>query len=155
MQLDPYRPPVATVVDEKPRGRKLYSLNQIAIATLIGSVAAGCFLMAQNFAALGHHSARLRTLGWGVLAALALIGIFQLLPDIPGLSVGINIASLVVVRAVAQDMQGDDIQARLSRGGALHSIWWALLVSVVFVLGFLAALFLGAFAFFSWSRLPG
>src|SRR5262245_63623855 len=123
MQGDPYAAPSAVVADAPPLQRKLYSVNQIAVATLVGSVAAGSLLMAQNFAALGRFGMRARTLGCGIFATIALVALRAALPGIPALALGLNIAALVVMRTLAQDMQGDEIAARLSTGSQLHSFW--------------------------------
>jgi hypothetical protein len=134
MLTDPYRPPTAAVVEAEPRERKLYTLNQIALATFVGSVAAGCFLVSRNLVALGRPATGWRTFASGVAAELALIGIRLLLPSIPGLGLGINVASLVVLRSIAQDLHGDALRERVEQGARLHSTWWVLLLSVLFLL---------------------
>jgi hypothetical protein len=153
MQSDPYRPPTAAVVEPGEREPRFYTPNQIALATLIGSFPAGCFLMAQNFAGLGRPSARLRTLACGVLGALVLIAIGQIPTDIPGLRLGINIASLVLIRSIAQDLQGDQIQAQLLRGGSLHPTWRALVAGALILALFVLVVLAAAFALVGWSRL--
>jgi hypothetical protein len=132
------------VADAVPLQRKLYSVNQIAVATLLGSVAAGSLLLAQNFAALGRFGMRARTLGCGVLATIALVALNVSFPSVPGLGFGLNVASLALMRVLAQDMQGDEIAARLSEGGQLHSFWWALLLSLLFNLLLVLAVSLAA-----------
>jgi hypothetical protein len=89
---------------EKQQLRKIYSKNQIDIATFIGGPLIAGYLLSQNFKTFGEKEAAKKSTIFSILGLLLLISAFVLLPEsitskIPNIFVAvipIVIASLVV-----------------------------------------------------------
>ena len=82
MESNPYAPPKASVADAKLAGpievpaiALVYSVNQIATATLLGTVLAGGWMMAANYRAMGQDDHSRRAIGWSIAGSIVLLGV--------------------------------------------------------------------------------
>lgn len=127
---NPFEPPkgdtdaasAATVV--RARSLRLYTPDQIALATLIGLPMAASWLIAANFGLLGNPSAR--RLSWVVGIAATLPAVFvagMLMEERPKLIVAVPVVCALAARQLAKELQGRDID-RLFAAGGRREAWW-------------------------------
>lgn len=114
----------------------LFSPIQIAIASCIGGVPAGCWLMARNFRALARDAGFRQCLLWGALGTVAVFVVAFLLPaEFP--SFAIPLGYTIGLYLTAQQTQGRAV-AEQQAGGLPPASWKAVLVvglvSLVFML---------------------
>ena len=62
-----YQPPNADGSTSSTAQAKVYTAQQVGLATFLGGPIAGCLLLASNYATLGRQSARIQAIGWGVV----------------------------------------------------------------------------------------
>lgn len=129
----------------EPPAYRLYSARHVAVATFLGAPFAGAVLMYLNARRLGQRSTW-AFLAAGLLFTVALLLVAFLLPEgFP--SMGLPIASIVVMQQLATHLQGTAFEGFVAQGGRPASTWGAVgvgLASMVLVLGGLAAwVFLG------------
>ena len=130
MAENPYAPPKAGVADAKsaavevPRVALLYTVNQIAAATFLGTVLAGGWMMAANYRAMGLEDKSGVTIGWSMAGFLVLAAVLMLVPE---LTVGMTIVTAVVCaigfRAWAESQFGKTVEKHLADGGTEYN-WW-------------------------------
>ncbi|HEV7892557.1 MAG TPA: hypothetical protein VGP08_18230 [Pyrinomonadaceae bacterium] len=134
------RPPV--LPESVPDGR-LYSAWQIALASWMGSPAAGCLLLARNYEVLEKKRAAWQSLAAGVTATLLLLAISFVLPEnFPG-GRGFALVSGFAMLQIAKQLQGAAIDGHLRAGGEKGS--WAVTVFVAIVVaGIIFALLVAA-----------
>ncbi|HET9475038.1 MAG TPA: hypothetical protein VFO82_14160 [Steroidobacteraceae bacterium] len=151
MQPNPYAPPKASVADAKPAGPSevspvalVYSSNQIATATVLGTVLAGGWLMAANYRVMGQEDHSRRTIGWSIFAFVALLGVMVALPgdwsDL-GVEIASGVACAVALRAWSEAQFGKMLEQHRVAGGTQHS--WGRVV----ILGLLFSAILFAVAY--------
>jgi hypothetical protein len=135
---NPYAPPNADL-DPPTSGEapefKLYSPGQAALATFLGTPAAGLYLMSLNRRRLGKDVSATNTLIAGLFATAALLAGVLLLPDAIGR--GLPIAGLICVAQYAKQ-DNPDFNDHLTRGGKKESGWKAAgigLLGMAIVLG--------------------
>lgn len=145
MQPNPFAPPSELADVQGGRvatsgnfsGVRVYSPNQVALATFIGSPLASAWLIGANFVTFGNPSAARKAWIWGSLAVAAITGVGLLLPEgFP--SSPIAIAYTLVARHLSEKLQARDIAAVLTGGGSQYSSWRAAGFGLVSLLGFLA-----------------
>lgn len=155
MDHNPYAPPTASVADaieaapsELPTVARVYSVRQIATAAFFGSVLAGAWLIATNFKVMGQQDLARKTIGWGIVAVIAVIGLAFVLPDkMPNYVV--PLACAIGLRAWAEARFGKLLKQHKTAGGSQYS-WWRVLglvllfVAILFTAAFLIALLLYA-----------
>jgi hypothetical protein len=141
---NPYAPPksnvegAAAVAPSEPvPTERLYSLNQIAVATFLGTPVAGAWLTARNQETLGRAQESSRTWTIGIATTLLLLVVSYLLPDRFPNSV-LPLACALGFRALAEARFGPAISAHRNAGGRWFS-WWQ-----VVGIGLLCALILVA-----------
>jgi hypothetical protein len=124
--IGPYAPPQTTyAASQAPTGAPLYTPNQIALATFLGSPLAGTVLFAMNERRLGRDSAVLPVVLLGALGTALLFGVSAVLPEsMPTMPLGI--ASVFGIRAIAQARQHAVIAEHLAAGRRKGSGWIAL-----------------------------
>ncbi|MCP5183782.1 MAG: hypothetical protein H6993_07455 [Pseudomonadales bacterium] len=115
-------------------GRRLFSTQQVVIATVIGSLIAGILLIWLNYRAMQRPDLATRV----ALAGLTLQGILLflgfVLPESPWLSLTLMFAQILLVWLGTERLQGPAIHYHLRNGGATHSTWLA--VGMGFAVGF-------------------
>jgi len=135
METNPYQAPAEAVQVTSVAG-KLYSPNQIALASFLGSPVAAGWLFASNYRLLGQPGKAVSSWLWGLVGTAVLVTIGFLLPDkfprqiIPlGVSLGIL--------QTAKQLLGGVYEAHLAAGGRSRSWWVAVGVGLLcFVLVF-------------------
>src|SRR5262245_8653511 len=103
MSHNPYAPPKANVEDpptSPSTAARLYSPWQLTVASFLGSPMAAAWFAAANFKALGRRLEAQRTLIWGALGTVVVLGISYVLPDSVPNSV-LPIAYSAAIQAVA------------------------------------------------------
>ncbi len=151
METNPYAPPKASVADAKRAGpvevptiALVYSVNQIATATLLGTVLAGGWLMAANYRATGQEDHSRLAIGWSIAGFVVLVGVIVALPgDLTdyGVTIVTGVACAVALRALAEAHFGKMLEQHRAAGGTQHS--WGRVVGLGLL--FLTILFTVAF----------
>ena len=160
METNPYAPPKASIADAKRAGpvevptiALVYSVNQIATATLLGTVLAGGWLIAANYRATGQEDHSRLAIGWSIAAFVVLVGVIVALPgDLSDLGVTVTaaLACAVALRALSEAQFGKVLERHRDAGGTQHS-WGRVVVlgvlfsAILFALATLVAEVLGEF----------
>jgi hypothetical protein len=145
---NPFAPPseladVAGSQAESHRGfhrLRLYSPNQVALGTFLGTPIAAGWLMAANYRAWDEPNKARTALFAGIAATLALVVIAFVAPEAPGTSVA-ALAYTFAARALAMRLQGHDFTRTLVAGGSRHSAWRVVGIALFSVFLFLAVCF--------------
>ena len=160
METNPYAPPKAGVADAKPAGpfevspvALVYSVNQIATATVLGTVLAGGWLMAANYRVMGQEDQSRQAIGWSIAGFVVLLGVIVALPgDLSdfGATIASSVACAVALRALAEAQFGKLLERHEAAGGTQHS-WGRVVVlgvlfsAILFALAYLVATVLYSF----------
>ncbi len=116
---------------------KLYTPDQVGLATFLGSALAGGYLLYQNSRRLGRPT--LVPLALGIGATLLAIGLALVTPVGAGIAIGLVFA----MRQLAQGEQGARVREHQQKGGKLESGWNAAGVGVISALMVLSLGFVG------------
>jgi hypothetical protein len=151
MEHNPYAPPRASVADARPAGPSevspvalVYSVNQIAVATLLGTVLAGGWMLATNYRVMGQEDHSRLAIGWSIFGFAVLVGVIVALPgDLTdyGVTIASGVACAVGLRALADAQFGKMLEQHRLAGGTQHS--WGRVVGLGLL--FTAILFAVAF----------
>lgn len=133
-------PEVAPPQEAAPTYR-LFTPDEVGIATFLGSPLAGGFLMMQNLKRLGRPS--LAPLWMGLLGTLLSIVVGLLVPY----GGGLGLALVFVMRHLAQTQQGPTVLRHRELGGRYESPWTAAVVGLVSFLMVFSVAFVGAMAY--------
>ncbi|MCX5707749.1 MAG: hypothetical protein NTY14_02005 [Candidatus Omnitrophica bacterium] len=104
--------------------RKLYSINEISIAALIGGPLAGFYLISRNFKALDKKSLSTISFVIGIIATIFLAVVIVFIPqDIMDKIPDVIIPALFtpVIYAYVKKAQGQEIKDHFKNGWAKHS----------------------------------
>lgn len=140
---DPYQAPRAAVED--PPGAAdapLFRISAIGLATVLGSVLAGGWLIAMNYAALGRPAQARKARWFSLLALIAVLALSMLVPEQVPSAVFVVVQVLGTVH-LARALQGEAIAARAASGRPMRSNWLAAGISLVFLV-LLLVLLVGA-----------
>jgi hypothetical protein len=108
---------------------RLYSHNQVMLATLLGSPIAGGALASLNWRRLGKEKEARQWLAMGAGFTVLVVALALVLPEsVPG--TGIAIGSVVGMRHAALVGQGPAVAAHVAAGGKLAPWWHAILVGL-------------------------
>ncbi len=107
----------------------------MVIATLIGSLAAGVYMLFANYRSLGYPrlANRIAIIGW-LLYALLIAGTGLLPQGAIGWALMLGVAQALVAYFAANALQGPAIAYHQEQGGAMHSNWTAVSVGLIAVL---------------------
>ena len=115
----------------------VYSPAQAAFGSFLGGPLASVVFLRRNFQALGNYGAEKKTVLFGAIILLALIGILPFLPDkFPKMA--IPIATIVVTRIIVEKNQFTKQSIVESDSLAFKSNWRVLWVSLLCLVSFLA-----------------
>lgn len=121
-------PPPAS--PENVPGGKLYSTEQITLATFLGAPISGCLLLAQNYRALGQAGSAWQPLIIGVVSTVVLLLLAFFLPEnFPNLA--LPAGSCVGMYYYAKQQQGAAIDSHLKAGGGKGSWGMTVVLSLV------------------------
>ena len=142
METNPYAPPKASVADAKRAGplevptiALVYSVNQIATATILGTVLAGGWLMAANYRAMGQEDHSRLAIGWSIAGFVVLVGVIVALPgDLSdfGVTIASSLACAVALRALSDAQFGKMLERHRDAGGTQHSWGRVVVLGVLF-----------------------
>lgn len=112
----------------------LFSVPSIALASFLGGPLAAGWLLSANYRRLDEPRSARNALIQAALATAALVGLMVGLPAawvayIPGFTLPLLYTGLIWV--LAERLQGRALAAHFARGGQRHSLWRAVLVSLV------------------------
>jgi len=113
--------------------RRLYSLNQITVAALLGSPFPGFWLASRNLNALGRQENSRKCLAWGAGLTVANLVLALVLPErLPGPVFGVALYAFLVVatRSQAKEWFGPELAAHVAAGGQKGSWWVSILAGV-------------------------
>ncbi len=114
---------------ENVSGRKVFSIGQIAVASLLGAPISGCVLLAQNYRALGKERSAWQPLVVGVAATILVMILALFLPEkVPNWP--LPVASFLGVYFYANRQMGNSVDNYLKAGGKRGSWWLMIAVSV-------------------------
>ncbi len=124
---------------------RLYSPWQVAIGALLASPMGGCLFLAWNYGEMGRPEAKRQALTGGVVSTAFVFGLVLFLPEnFPNLVV--PMVYTLTIQFIANRSQGLAYAQHIEGGGAPHS-WWrvlgislATLVAVLFALWAVAML---------------
>jgi hypothetical protein len=115
---------------------KLYSPLAVGVATFIGSVLAGSWLLALNYRRLGKPREAIVTILLGLATLFGMLVIGSAVST--DLSLGVSIGITLAMGKLTRSFQGQQLDAHAAAGGKLASVWNALglsLISVVLIMG--------------------
>lgn len=103
---------------ENHQSRKIYSKNQIDIATFIGGPLIAGYLISQNFKVFGDKEASKKTMVISLISTAIFIGLLILLRSITNKipSISIAIIPLVVASLIVRTYQSEKIEEYLKKG---------------------------------------
>ncbi len=148
---DIYQTPEADLEQDDPSKSydyKLYKISGIGIATMVGTILAGGYLMSVNHRRLGNTDKAKSTLLYSFLAFVGILVIAFLIPEdlnIP--DVVFTVAQVAAMVAIAQQWFDAPIREHRANGGLLASNWKAFGISLLFMI-VLGLLFWGALMLF-------
>jgi hypothetical protein len=119
--INPYRPPPARLADTLAAPAALFSLGQIAGTTFLFSFAAGCWLLARNFSALGNRGAARIAVACGFLLGVGLLSLAVFLPQLVPRSFYLGVVQAGVMYSIASAHQGAAFQTHVAGGGRKRS----------------------------------
>lgn len=118
-------PPPAS--PENVPGGKLFSTEQVTLATFLGAPISGCLLLAQNYRALGQGASAWQPLVVGIASTVVLLLLAFFLPEnFPNLA--LPAGSCVGMYYYAKQQQGAAIDSHLKAGGRKGS--WGVTVAL-------------------------
>lgn len=132
---NPYRAPDAELLAAGNPVGPLYRMSAVGIATFFGTPLAGAYIIACNLRALGPHD-KVQGTWWmavGLFVAIILVGYW--LPDSAGM--GLTIGQVFAMHYYAKSLFGETVA---QHGGSFSSNWRAFGISLLFLLGVIAAL---------------
>jgi len=112
---------------------RLYSLNQITVAALLGSPFPGFWLASRNLNALGRQEKSRKCLAWGAGLTAANFVLALILPErLPGpaFALFVYLSLVFATRAQAKEWYGPDLAAHVAAGGQKGSWWVSILAGV-------------------------
>lgn len=151
METNPYAPPKSAVVDPTDgeataASAPLYTVNQITVATFLGSALAGAWLAAANFKAVNQPIKARRWLWIGIAVMIASLVISFLLPDrFP--SIVLPLALMFGARAAATTEFGWILRDHERAGGDVRSWWRVIGISLLVCMILLVIVFTAVFLF--------
>ena len=120
--------------------RKLFSIEQIALASFFGAPMSGCLLMAQNYRALGKAESAWRPIVLGVAGTIVVMLLALFLPDgFPNYV--LPAASCFGIFFYTKQHQGDALIHHFKDGGQKGSWWVVIGVSIACTVVLLILLF--------------
>ena len=142
---NPYEPPRedpgSTRGPYDPAQGKLFTVAQVMVATLLGSILAGTVLMAFNERVLNRGKLG-KTVLVGTGATVLLFVVVALLPErVPG--VVPSVVSILGMQQWYKQAQQREFDAHTETGGAIAT-WWIAVGAGLLFLGVFVALFLAA-----------
>lgn len=126
---------------------KVYTRNQIILATYLGGPLIAGYILSKNFKALGNTNAAKKSLYFGIVATIVIFGGVTLVPEkiinsipkflIPGIYTGLAVYFF-------QSYQGKKIEEYLKNGYKKASFWSVLSISLLSLMATLVAVFIVA-----------
>lgn len=108
--------------DNASSSRKIFALEQIGVASLLGGPIAGCLLVAKNYRVLGQGRLAWQPVVGGIVGTIVLMILAFVLPEkFPNM--GLPIGSFMGTYYYAKQQQGEAIGNHLRAGGRKGS-WW-------------------------------
>lgn len=131
----------------------LYTVKGVTWATFFGSPLAGGIVMAINYGRLGLHDAQRKAIVWSVLGTLVLCGILLLIPeDLPIPNSVFYLPQIALMYGIAHSLQGPVIDLHRKRGGVLVSVWRAIGIGCICLIGIAGSVLGVVFAIESYQR---
>ncbi|MEQ8789055.1 MAG: hypothetical protein RIC55_22270 [Pirellulaceae bacterium] len=128
MHANPYAAPESMsspAAEVGASGRKLFTPNQVALAAFLGAPLGGSIVLAINFARLGKGAAAMTAMALGAAASTVILALAMMVTLPTGAGGLLGLAYALAMRAVAQRLQGEAIEAHTNSGGASASAWAA------------------------------
>lgn len=132
------------ILDIQSPPQKIYKDRAIWVGTFLGGPLAAGYLIAENFTAFDEREKATKTWIYAIISTVLIFGSLFLIPELEKIP---NQIFPLVYTAIAyflvQRFQGEKITSHLNAGGAYHS-WWrtlsvsiiALVITVIPVIGF-------------------
>ena len=124
----------------------VYSPGQAALGSFLGGPLASVVFVRRNFQALGNSEAEKKTLLFGAILLLALLGLLPFLPDrFPNMA--FPIATIVATRAIVEKYQFTKQAIAESTSLAFQSNWRVFFVALLCLVVFFAVAMAVVFGF--------
>ncbi|MBS0210095.1 MAG: hypothetical protein JSS27_14195 [Planctomycetes bacterium] len=151
MDTNPYAPPNQLDPAANPAiPYKLYSPQQVALATFLGAPIAGTWFLFQNYRQSGRAGAGVQALVLGLLATVALLTLSSFLPEnFP--NIALPLVQVFAMLYIAKALQGKEVEAHVAQGGQLGS-WWAVVGIGLLCLIVIVGVFVAAAMIFSANQ---
>jgi hypothetical protein len=122
---------------------RFYSPWQVAVGALLASPMGGCLFLAWNYGEMGRPEAKRQALTGGVVSTALVIGLLFVLPEnFPNLVV--PMVYTLTIQFIANRSQGLAYAKHIEGGGAPHSWWRVLGISLATLVVVLLALWMVA-----------
>jgi amino acid transporter len=137
-----YEAPSANLGKSQSHEYSLYKITGIGIATFLGSILAGGFLMYLNFKRLGLIEKANKTLIYSSIATVIVFIIIFLIPeDINIPNTAFSIPQIIAMVQIAKHQQGGLIETHAEANGPLASNWKAFGIGLLFTIAIMAVIF--------------
>jgi hypothetical protein len=134
---------------------QIYKKGHLQLAAFFGGPLTTVYILAENYKQLGHPEKIKKTWIIGVcLCILFLIAVFLLSTTSATPNIIVPLICILVGTAIMQTWQGADIKQHVDSGGAVYSMWRALLIGIiglVITMIFILFIVLLAMTFFGYS----
>ncbi len=143
---DPFRAPEADISSTVSSGNRVYKPSHVGIATFFGTPAAGFWLIAANFDALGKRERKNSMLGIGIVSTIVLLALTFYLPgNFPALA--LSLVTVVIMIQICKNLQEHDMQSFILDGGGFHSGWRALGIGILGLIAVFGITFVGVMVY--------
>ncbi|MEI6221414.1 MAG: hypothetical protein WCP97_01480 [bacterium] len=139
-----------TTVQKNGTDKQFYTIKSIFIASFLGGPFVGLYMTSKNFTHLGKKDYASRTLIWGTIATLLILGALAFTPativnKIPTPVFPVLYAALITT--IAEKFQKEAIQEYLQNGATKQSLWKIIGLSVISLISTVAYIVLLAVFF--------
>lgn len=115
----------------KPIARPLYSLDGIVIGTLLGSLAAGIYMVTYNYVTLGSMRLARQSVIAGSILYAAILFASWMAPSNLWIALVFALGQAGLAYLLAGRLQGATISYYLQHGGTLHGLFRSALVGLL------------------------
>ncbi len=134
-------PLLITPTADNPDAPKLYTPNQVMVATLLGGVLPGCYLIWRDFRVLNEAKKANQTMMWGLIGFFGIAGIAYLFPQIPATALSVSLAIAFKQITPPQSFWRTDEAKQVKK----QSWWFAILIGLAGLLISIAIILLVSF----------
>ena len=126
---------------------KLYNDRSVYVGTFLGGPLVAGYLAAENFKQLGEQSKVKYAWIIAIAATIIIFGAIFLIPGIENIPrIIVPLIYTLIAQMIVRQYQGAAIKAHIEKGGALYSVWRAVLVGIIGLIVLVAIIFVIVFS---------